>query len=436
MATKDKITRRRFIGNIGGSALAALGIPYVIPSFAAGFGDEVTPSEKITLGFIGVGMQGRFLLSQILQRFDCQVVALCDVDKQKLERGLEMVRENYAEQRLGCTGYHDFRELLARDDIDAVVIAAPEHWHGVMAIEACRRGMDVYCEKPLALSIDEARQIVNAARRYERVFQTGSMQRSDYKFRRACELVRNGYIGEVKNIRVGIKTSSFPMYPVACDLPAEPTPSELDWDMWLGPAQWRPYNSRIAPPIDARGWPHWRDYEEYAGGIMTDWGAHHFDIAQWGLGMDESGPVEVYPENGKDIRQLTYRYSNGITMVRDDSMNYKAIVFTGTRGEVEVSREFLNTRPETLTRLRFGSSDTRLYESDDHYGDWLDCIRSRQRPICDVETGCRSLTVCHLGIIAHRLGRPLKWDPVKERFIGDEEANRLLSRTMRSPWRV
>jgi predicted dehydrogenase len=427
---KDVISRRQFVKQLSSAAAAVIGFPYVMTLSAGG----TKPSEKITLGFIGVGKQGSGLLWHFLQRDDCRVVAACDVDEQKLERALEMVGEIYGRDA-GCAGYGDFRELLGRSDIDGVVIAVPEHWHAIISIDAGKSGKDVYCEKPLALTITEARQMVNAARRYSRVFQTGTMQRSDGKFRLASELVSGGYIGEVKEVRLYLGSGSFPIYPVACDLPGEPVPEYLDWEMWLGPAEWRPYNSRIAPPIEDKEWPHWRDYEEYAGGLMTDWGAHHFDIAQWGLGMDESGPVEVHPEDGKDYPMLTYRYANGVTVVRDDTMSSRSIIFTGSEGEVEVSRELLRTKPQSLIRQRI-EPEKRLYESNNHYGNWLECMRSRQRPICDVEIGCRSLTVCHLGIIAKRLGRGLKWNPAAERFINDAEADRMLSRPMRSPWNM
>jgi predicted dehydrogenase len=422
--------RREFIKKIGGGMIAGIGFPYVM-SLEAG---QTKPSEKITLGFIGTGKQGRGLMSQFMLRDDCRVVALCDVDKVKLNRALEDVKEYYGELA-ECTCYSDFRELLARQDIDGVVIASPEHWHGVMTVEACKSGKDVYCEKPLALSVTEARRMVTAAKRSGCIFQTGSMQRSDWKFRTACELVRNGYIGQVKNVRLQLTTAGFPIYPVACDLPAEPVPDYLDWHMWLGPAQWRPFNSRLAPPIDDREWPHWRDYEEYAGGLMTDWGAHHFDIVQWAMGMDESGPVEVWPENEKDYPMLTYRYSNGTTVMRDDSLERKLIIFTGSEGEIVVSREILETKPESLIRQRI-SPEKRLYKSDNHYGNWLECIRNRTRTVCDAEVGCRSLTVCHLGIIAKKLGRGLKWDPSAERFVNDAEADRMLSRATRSPWNL
>jgi predicted dehydrogenase len=433
MTPKGRINRREFVKGIGGAAIAAMGFPYILSSPAG----AVTPSNTITLGFIGVGMQGRGLLWNFLQQQSCRVVAVCDVDEQKMGRAQEMVNDNSgAATGRGCDSYGDFRALLARKDIDGVVIATPDHWHSVISVEACKAGKDVYCEKALALTIVEARKVVNAVRHYGRVFQTGSMQRSDSKFRQACEIVRNDLIGQVKNIRLCINTTSFPIYPVTCDLRGGPAPRYLDWDMWLGPAPWRLYNSRIAPSIEETGWPHWRDYEDYAGGLMTDWGAHHFDIAQWGLGMDESGPAEIYPEGGKDFKMLTYRYSNGVTVSRDDTMQSRSIEFRGTDGEVEVSRDFIRTRPQSLLRRRIGPGGIHLYESQNHYANWLECIGNRQKTICDAEIGCRSATVCHLGIIAHRLRRPLKWDPAAERFINDPEADRLLSRPMRSPWIV
>jgi predicted dehydrogenase len=428
---RSRISRRDFVKRIG--AAAAAGIPYVLSLSAV----AKTPNGKITLGFVGVGLQGKALLWNFLMQTDCRVVAICDVDEQKMRQAQEIVNDNYGDAAGGgCAGYRDFRELLARKDIDGVVIATPDHWHSVIAIDACRAGKDVYCEKALALSIAEARQVVNAAKRTGCIFQTGTMQRSDSKFRQACELVRNGYIGEVKKVRVCIGTKSFPMYPVPCDLPGERAPGNLDWDMWLGSAPWRPYNSRIAPPISDTSWAHWRDYEEYAGGLMTDWGAHHFDIVQWGLGMDDSGPTEIYPADGREFRMLTYRYSSGVTVVRDDNMPSRSIEFTGTQGEVEVSRDFIRTRPQSLLRRRINPGEVQLYKSRNHYANWLECIRNRQKPICDAEVGCRSATVCHLGIIAHRLGRPLKWDPAAERFINDAEADRLRTRPMRSPWHL
>ncbi len=428
MQFKNKINRREFIKGISGAAALGIGLPVVLTSVSRG---GLAPSEQITLGFIGVGRQGTGLMYSFLNEPGCRIRAVCDVDEQKLQHAKSIVDEQ--DSSAGCASYKDFRELLAKKDIDAVVIATPDHWHPIIAIEACKAGKDVYCEKPLAMSVVEARAMVNAARKYGRVFQTGSHQRSDYKFHQACELVRNGYIGQLKNVRISINVASFPLYPLACDLPAEAVPQNLNWDMWLGPAPWRPYNSRIAPPIGHQEWAHWRDYDDYAGGLMTDWGAHHFDIAQWGIGADNSGPAEIYPEDSKN-KILTYRYSNGVTVVKDDDMQFKSILFIGTEGEIEVCRQFIKAKPLSLLREHIGAEKIHLYKSTNHYANWLECIRSRQKPICDVEIGCRSVTVCLLGIIANKLGRPLKWDAASEHFAGDAEADRLLRKPIRSPW--
>jgi predicted dehydrogenase len=436
MSDISKIDRRKFIKGVGGAVAAGIGLPYILTSISSG---EFAPSETIMLGFIGVGKQGRGLMYGFMNQPGCGIAAVCDVDEQKMKAAQEVVDNfplDYKAKRLMCAGYRDFRDLLARKDIDAVIIATPDHWHSIISIEACKAGKDVYCEKPLATSVAEARAIVNEARRSERIFQTGSMQRSDRKFHQACELVRNGYIGQLKNVRLCLNTATFPYYPVVCDVPEEPVPENLDWNMWLGPAPWRPYNSRIAPPIDSPGWAHWRDYEDYGGGLMTDWGAHHFDIAQWGIGADTSGPAEVYPADGKEFKQLTYKYSNGVTVVKDDDMPYKSILFTGTEGEIEVSREFINAKPMSILREHLGPDKIHLYKSTNHYANWLECIRNRQKPICDAEVGCRSVTVCLLGIIANQLGRPLKWKPAIERFVNDADADRMLSRPMRSPWKI
>ena len=406
--------------------------PSIIPSSVLGAQGSVPPSNRISLGFIGTGRQGSFLLRGFMNQPGTEVVAVCDVDSQKLMKAQDSVLAFYANREPGTrpslTLFHDFRELLARPDIDAVVTALPDHWHALAAVEAARAGKDIYCEKPLANSIGEARAMVTAARRYQRVFQTGSMQRSDDRFRFACELVRNGYIGELKKVTVNVAGPPEDAYALA----PEPVPSNLDWDFWVGPAPWRPYSSVLAPPIEYEGWARWRYFWDFGGGGMTDWGAHHFDIGQWGMGADETGPVEIHPPNGKDVKVLTYRYANGVVMTREEGVN--GLMFTGATGEVEVNRGFLRTRPTSLMRLRLKPNDIHLYKSNDHFADWLRCIRTRGKPICDVEIGCRSATVCHLGNIAYLLNRSLRWDPQKEQFIGDEAANRLISRPYRAPW--
>ena len=425
----EKLSRRDFLRESASVSIAAIGFPYILPSSVIG---QAAPSNRITLGFIGTGKQNQHLIRSFLNSPGTQTLAVCDVDKLKLKRAQDTVQEHYSKPNSapykGCTTYGDFRELLARDDIDAVVIATPDHWHSITVIQAAQAGKDIYCEKPLAQTIAEARAMVNAVRRYGRIFQTGSMQRSDDKFRFACELVRNGYIGEVKTVTVGIGGP-----PDDKPLPAEPVPDYLDWDMWVGPAPWRPYNNDLSPHISFDGFPNWRYHSDFGGGGMTDWGAHHYDIAQWGLGMDETGPVAIIPPDGKDYKVLTYKYANGVIMTRD---NANGILFTGTKGRVEVNRGYLKTWPDTLQSQQLKPEEIHLYDSKNHYTDWLDAIRKRTKPICDIETGCRSVTVCHLGNIAYRLGRPLKWDPQREVFISDSKANRLLSRAMRSPWHL
>lgn len=431
MAQTGGINRRQFIGKAVGTAVGAVAFPYVVPASAlAGAGNA--PSERITLGFIGAGKQSQHLMRSFLNSPGTQVLAACDVDRLKLERGKKIVEDFSAGKSggayKGCDIYGDFRDLLARSDIDAVVISTPDHWHAIMVIQSAQAGKDIYCEKPLSQTIAEARAMVNAVRRYGRVFQTGSMQRSDWHFRLGCELVLNGYIGQLKHVTVSIGGP-----PEDNPLPTEPVPDYLNWDFWLGPALWRPYNPELSPHISFDGYPHWRYNSTFGGGGMTDWGAHHFDIAQWGMGMDESGPVEIIPPDGKDYKVLTYKYASGVTMTRDKA---DGVLFTGTKGQVETNRGRLRTMPEELKNQQIGPNEIHLYESKNHYVDWLDAIRNRSKPICDIETGCRSVTVCHLGNIAYKLGRPLKWDPQREAFVGDDDANRLLSRAMRSPWHL
>jgi len=386
------------------------------------------PNERIRIGMIGLGdrgevhlsggMSGAFRTGSLRARKDIEIVAYCDVIELRLPKPAEG----------GARNYTDFRELLAREDVDAVVISAPDHWHAVMVHEAAKAGKDIYCEKPLSLTIREARAIVRAAIRYKRVFQTGSQQRSDIsgRFRFACEMVRSGRIGQVKQVRVyAAKTSH------RCDLAGEPVPDGLHWDMWLGPAPWRPYNGEII-----KGWPGgWRLFGDYSGGEMTDAGAHFMDIVQWGLGTERTGPVEIIPPDGKNARHLTYVYASGTEVVHDPAkgVGKHGALFVGTEGTIAVDGRHLATSPASIARKPIGPDEVHLHRSTNHHTDWLRAIRTRQKPICDAEAGCRSVTVCHLGNIARWLGRPLKWNPVNEEFVGDAEANRYLDRARREP---
>lgn len=426
---RKDLNRRQFLR---ATSLATLTAPFLLHTTRAASGRK-GPNDRIIIGVIGTGKQGRYLTNNFLAMPDTQVVAVSDVDTTRRESTRKMVDEFYTikgnKELTGCVSYKDFKELLARKDIDAVVIAAPDHWHAYIAIAACKAGKDIYCEKPLSLTIHEARAMVNAARKYDRVFQTGSMQRSSSEFRKACELVRNNRLGKIKQVIVDVGPPSVP-----CDLPEETMEPGLNWDLWLGPSPQRPYNSVLSPRGVHDHFPNWRNYREYSGGMMTDWGAHHFDIAQWGLGMDDSGPVEIIPpEDPKATRGVRYLYANGVEMIHGDS---GGVLFIGTEGKILVNRGKFEATPAALGEEPLGDNAIRLYKSYSHTKDFLDCMRSRKKPICDVEIGCRSATVCHLGNLAYWNHRRLRWDPVKEQFIGDKQANEWLDRPKRAPWKV
>ncbi len=426
------INRRQFLKQAAGTSAAAVGFPYLVASSAMGNAGTVAPSNRIVMGAIGVGGQGtRHVGGGIwvqgggfLSKPVVQFVAICDVNANHRNRGVGIVNKHYGNK--DCASYNDFRELTARSDIDAVLVATPDHWHVLTSIAAVKAGMDVYCEKPMSLTIRQAREMSDTVKRYGRIFQTGTQQRSWREFRVACELVRNGYIGDIKSMTVNV--GGPPAW--SCNAPGEPEPEWLDWNMWLGPAPWRTYTSKIAPGG-------WMGYRDYSGGEMTNWGAHMFDTAQWAMGMDESGPVEIIPPDGKDYKVLTYKYANGTIMTRGPiSKNVPGVLFTGTEGMIEVSRDHLIAKPENLLRQQIGPDEIHLYESINHPDNFLECIKTRKRPASDAEVGCRSITVCHLGNIAYWLKRPLKWNPEKEQFINDPEADKMRARALRAPWRL
>jgi predicted dehydrogenase len=440
-------SRRTFLKRALSAGVAAGVAPMILPSSAWG---ENAPSNRITLGLVGMGKMMHGHAGWAVGSPQMQAVAMCDVESRRLELQKQRAEERYAKRRgsgsfKGIDTYGDFLEIAARDDIDAVLVATPDHWHVLVSIAMLKSGKDVYCEKPLTKTINEGKVLVDTVRRYGRILQTGSQQRSERGFLHACELVRNGRIGKVKEVWVNIGGP-----PVECYLPGQPVPETLDWDRWLGPAPWRPYNADIAPSLQLEGapknwgqlgeayasWANFRAYRDYSGGGMTDWGAHHFDIAQWGLGMDGSGPVEVTPPKGAGVEHLTYRYANGVVMKRRGNPDYPkaGVTFIGEEGRVMVGRGYIETDPTSLLRSRIEPGETHLYDSPGHGRDWLNCVKTRSKPICDVEIGHRSASVCHLGNIAYWLNRPLKWDPLKEEFENDAAANRLLSRPMRAPW--
>jgi predicted dehydrogenase len=415
--------------------LAMLSGVVIVPRFVLGKG-YTAPSDLIGLGFIGNGRQAQGLKTSFLKTDKVKVVAASEVYSEKSKAFVEGVNKFYAEkadqQKYDAVRvFSDFRELLAQPDIDAVVIATPDHWHGVHAVKAAEAGKDIYCEKPLSLTVKEGRAMVEATRRNKRVFQTGSMQRSWPEFRQTAELIRNGYIGDIQTIKVSVGGP-----PVPYDLPPQPVPGGLDWEMWLGPNSFAEYNSDLAPPLTADFWAKWRNYKEFGGGGMTDWGAHMFDIVQWSLDKDNSGPVEVIPPDGKNTQFLTYRYDNGITMTHENFGITNAIRFIGSKGTIDVQRRKLETSDPLLKDRVIGDNEKKVYFSDNHYLDFLDAIKTRKNPICDVEIGHRTATVCNIGNIAYELKRPLQWDPEKEKFKKDSEANAKLSRPLRKEWKI
>ena len=449
----NRSTRREFIRT---SAIAATA-PFILPSriWAA----EVKPNDRIGIGCIGMGTQGVSLMDGFVSKKETQVLAVCDVDTTRREARQKRVDELYSKQTgkeyKGCAAYSDFRELLARKDIDAVVIATPDHWHAFIAIAACNARKDIYCEKPLTESIHEARALVNAVRKNNRVFQTGSMQRSSKEFRVACELVRNGVVGQIKNVEVAVGGPGVP-----CDLPEESMEPGLDWDMWLGPGPKRGYHSKLSPRGVHKHFPGWRDYREYGGGMVTDWGAHHFDIAQWGLGMDESGPVEILAvEKPRATQGVRLKYANDVEVVHKGSGF--GITFIGEKGKVLVNRgkfelQFDNEhktdsaqatdpaakKPDAMQsaaqaeKQYLVDAKVKLYTSSDHKADWLSAIKKRSKPICDVEIGARSVTVCHLVNLAYYHGQSFKWDPAKNQFAAGTGNKEWLDVPHRGEWKV
>ncbi len=426
---QSRISRRQFI-----QTSVAVAVPMIVPRAVLGGPRYTPPSERITIGFIGCGkMANDFHLSTLLGFADVQALAVCDVDTNRRKAAKKRIEDAYTRSATaykGCDDYNDFRELLARKDIDAVVIATPEHWHAIPIIEACKAMKDVYCEKPLTLTLAEGKRCIDAVRKHARIFQTGSQQRSNVfgDFRQACEFIRSGRLGEIKSVQVGVGGPSIP-----CDLEGEADEPGLDWNMWLGPAPMRPYNSALSPRGVHNHFPAWRNYREYAGGGHSDMGAHHYDIAQWALEMDRSGPVEIVPPDDPDATQgVKYVYPNGIEMIHGGP---GGCVFTGTKGTLRIDRGILTSDPEDIVREPLGEKDVHLYQSPGHHREWINCIRSRKRPNCDVEIGARTVAIIQLGNLAYWNHRKLKWDPKRWQFA-DPADNKLLDRERRDPWKL
>ena len=456
MAGKNNFSRRRFLKRAAGTAIGVIGFPYVAQSSALGKAGSIAPSNRITMGFIGVGGMGTNNMRGFMSNGDVQVVAVCDVVKGSDQYGhwyksgwkgpwfgrepaRKIVEDYYGNQKSsgsfkGCSAYVDFRELLAREDIDAVCITTPDHWHAIQVIMAARAGKDIYCEKPLSLTVAEGRAMVEAVRRYGIVLQTGTQQRSKQQSRFICELVRNKRIGELKKITVTIGPNN--KVAPERDWQPMPMPDWLDYDMWLGPAPWEPYHKD-------RCLYTFRFGIDYSGGQTTNLGAHSIDVAQWANDTDRTGPVEVedlggvFPKDGL-FTTATYvhfraRYANGVELTCETQKD-GPLRFEGTKGWIQRTAGSLETYPESLKTSVIGPNEIRLYESNDHKRNFLDCIKTHSQTAAPVEIGHRSVTICHLGNIAMKLKRKLRWDPDKERFVNNEQANRMLSKPIRSSW--
>jgi predicted dehydrogenase len=397
------ISRKDFLRMSVGMAIGASAFPYIARSNPLG------ANGRIRTAVIGCGIISRGLHQRAMQHPLMEVVALCDVKSDML---------NSALQRQGGTsvqGYVDYTEIMARDDIDAVIVSTPDHWHAAMAIDAMRSGKDVYVEKPIALTIHEAAAIEIAENRYGRILQVGSQQRSNNSFRRAAEIVRNGWIGNIREVHCRLGE-----FPPEVELPEQPIPDTIDYDRWLGQAPWRPFNETRVLGSFGGGW---RIFWDYGSRKSGDWGAHHYDIVQWALGRDETGPTRFYPKGYQGIPFEYFEYADGIKVYRDSQRRDAMIVFVGDEGEVRVGRaNFLESTPAHLVSRPLSASETLLYDSNDHFQNWIDCIMTRRKPICPAAVGRRTFDICALAGVAERLERPLTWDPLKATIVGDPEA--------------
>ncbi|MFA7003351.1 MAG: Gfo/Idh/MocA family oxidoreductase [Verrucomicrobiia bacterium] len=447
MSTKTMVSRRGFLQRAGGAAIG-LAAPMIVPSRVLGRDGATAPSERITIGCIGLGGQGQGNMRNFIAQPDAQIVALCDVERGAEHRGLATARKTAADSS-GKVGrpigdgslatYRDFRELLARDDIDAVSIGTPDHWHGLIAVAAARAGKDIYCEKPLSLTLADGRAMVEAVRRNGRILQTGTHRRSSPVARFMCELIRNGRIGKLRKATVEIGTTPGREGPKE-PWEEQPVPAWLDYDMWLGPAQWAPYHK-------LRCLYSFRYINDYSGGEVTNTGAHMLDLVQWASGHDDTGPVEVedlggafHPEaffNMANPAHFRFRYADGVEGELHSSMRGWCVKLEGDKGWIAFQDRLTASDPKLLNET-IGPSEIHLYESSDHMRNFLDCVKSRREPVAPVEVGHRSTSICHLGNIAMTLKARLAWDPAAECFTGHNAAaaNRLRHRAGRGAWTV
>ena len=428
---KTILNRRQFLEQ----AVATAALPWVIPAVGLGLEGRSAPSDKIAIGCIGVGGMGTGNMKVFLGLPDCRVVAVCDAYADRREKAKQLVDDHNSDK--GCVAYADYRDLLARKDIDAVMIAVQDHWHALIATAAAKAGKDMYCEKPLGVSVEESQRIRSAVRTARRVFQTGTWQRSERKFQHACELARNGYLGKIHTVEVAAEGPNYrPGYHGS--LEAQAVPNGFDWKMWRGPAPSKPYNpGRVA-------WPDWYLIWDYCAGFIINWGVHHLDIANWGCPSIGSEPFEVvckatYRKEGftdnVDTWDAVFAYASGLKMIFKDSQHQKSgCRFLGTEGWVHVDRSGIWAEPASLLKVKLKPTELRLTDSKHHGDDFLRCVRNRKDPVSDVDAAHKATILGMLADIAGRLQQKLKWDPKEERFLGSDEANRMLHRPMHNGW--
>jgi predicted dehydrogenase len=415
--------------------VGAVGVA-VFPQFITSCKQKSGDEGVIRLGFIGLGQQAMHLLNGYLGIPGVRVVAGSDVYGIKRERFLRRVNNYYAqtEQEVDVELYENYKDLLAREDIDAVVIATPDHWHAFIAIDAAKKKKNIYLEKPLTFTIKEGQMLRKAVRDNGVILAVGSQQRSDANFQHAVKMVQEGKIGKIERVNAYVGAP-----PTPYDLPEEPVPADLNWPLWLGPSEYVHYNSQLNPPIsldpeqNEQFWGAWRWYKELGGGFTTDWGAHMFDIAQWALGMDDSGPVEIIPAGYEDTKFLTYKYANGVVMTEEpfNEQMTKGVKFWGDKGWIEISREHFLASDESLLPPAVEAEEGAYETKIPHLENFINAVKTKSDPVVPVEIGHRSCTVCTLGNIAYDLGRPIRWDPVAEKFVDDPEADahRLFNKT-------
>ena len=442
-------SRRDFLRSTTLAAAAALSAPTILPSSVFG---QSAPGNRVTLGIIGCGNQSTLDIPEFLNYPACQVVAVCDVNKAShgyrtpqqflgREPQRQMVEKFYAGktasgQFKGCDAYSDFRDVLARKDIDAVVIITPDHWHAIMTVMAARAGKDIYCQKPLSLTIEDGKEMVRAVRKYNRMLSTGSQWRSTPNIRKACELVRNGRIGQLKRVETYVAPNNFTG--PGPGWKEMPVPEGFDYDFWLGPAPKVPYHAD-------RCFYKFRFIRDYSGGQTTNFGAHSNDVAHWAMDADRTGPIEIedmgaeFPPAGDLFNTPTKvafraRYASGVVLeCKTDPFSF-GVRFEGTEGWLRVGSKGIESDPVSIKDSALGGNDTRLYVSENNYRNFIDCVKSRKSPIQPVETGHRTASLCHLGNIAMILKRKIKWDPEKETIVGDSEAAGMAARPLRAPW--